>query len=83
MIQFVISKKKNGLCSLHNICKPIEGRLADCKGQQPVDLRNRVLALWDNQNAKKLILKWINKYMDKSEKTFYKGYVSESSIDES
>lgn len=54
--------QEKGLCQLHTICKPVEGRLAICKGREPVDLRNRVALLWDNKKAKALIRKWIREF---------------------
>lgn len=55
-----------GLCDLHNICKPLEGRLAICendfKGKEPVDLRDRVASLWDNPEAIELVRGWITIY---------------------
>lgn len=54
--------QKKGLCTLHNICKPIEGRLAICKGPEPDNLRDQVLLLWDNPSAQKLVEEWIEKF---------------------
>lgn len=52
----------NGLCSLHNICKPIEGRLAMCRGPEPINLRDQVLLTWDSDEAKNLIVEWKKQY---------------------
>jgi len=54
--------QKKGLCQLHNICKPIEGRLAICEGREPVDLRDRVAMLWDNRKAQLLVTRWVKKF---------------------
>jgi len=58
--------QKKGLCELHNICKPLEGRLTICnaatKGREPVDLRDRVAELWDNKKAQLLVDKWIKEF---------------------
>lgn len=54
--------QKKGLCQLHNICKPIEGRLAICEGREPVDLRDRVAMLWDNKKAQLLVTRWVKKF---------------------
>jgi hypothetical protein len=54
--------QKKGKCSIHNVCKPIEGRLAICQGREPVDLRDRVLELWDNIPAQKLVIAWAKKF---------------------
>jgi hypothetical protein len=54
--------QKKGLCQLHTICKPIEGRLAICKGREPVDLRDRVAQLWDNKKAQALVDKWVTAF---------------------
>ena len=68
----------DGLCSLHNICKPLEGRLAICKGREPVDLRLRILELWDNEKAKNLVTSWIKKFMTTRKKSFYEDLVTEN-----
>jgi len=51
-----------GLCQLHTICKPLEGRLATCKGREPVDLRDRVAELWDNAEAQQILEEWVQVY---------------------
>ena len=55
--------QKAGLCSIHNICKPIEAQLAICTGPQPDNLRDQVALLWDNPSAQKLAKKWIKEFM--------------------
>jgi len=54
--------QKRGKCTIHDVCKPIEGRLAICQGREPVDLRDRVLKLWDNIPAQKLVIAWAKKF---------------------
>lgn len=54
--------QKKGLCQLHNVCKPIEGRLAICEGREPADLRDRVAMLWDNKKAQLLVGEWVKKF---------------------
>lgn len=54
--------QKKGKCTIHNVCKPIEGRLAICEGREPADLRDRVLAMWDNPAAQRLVKRWILKF---------------------
>lgn len=56
--------QKEGLCQLHNICKPIEGRLAICKGPEPNDLRLKIVQLWDNSLAEDLVKSWIKKFQN-------------------
>lgn len=54
--------QKRGRCTIHTVCKPIEGRLAICSGREPIQLRDRVLQLWDNDAARRLVRRWIHKY---------------------
>ena len=61
-----VFQSNEGLCGLHNICKPIEGRLAICnntaKSRQPVDLRDRVAEMWDTPEAQALVRDWVFTY---------------------
>lgn len=54
--------QKKGKCTIHNVCKPIEGRLAICEGREPVDLRDRVVAMWNNPSAQRLVKRWIQEF---------------------
>lgn len=55
-------QENNGNCSVHRICKPIEGRLAICQGREPIELRERVVALWNNRPAQTLAKQWVEQH---------------------
>ena len=63
-----VFQNESGLCELHGICKPLEGRLAICKidgkrrASEPKDLRDRMAELWDNPEAQKLVRDWVFTY---------------------
>lgn len=52
---------EEGLCEVHDVCKPIEGREAICRAKRPTeypkagDMRKRVKELWDTPAGYELV----------------------------
>jgi hypothetical protein len=54
-----VLQDENGLCTIHDICKPMEGRLATCKTNEIVpNLHEKVAMLWDSDLGRKVVKKW-------------------------
>ncbi len=50
---------KDGLCALHGICKPLEGRAAH-HAKCPDGLHQSVAALWDSDEGRAVVDTWRN-----------------------
>lgn len=56
-----VFQDRNGLCELHHVCKPIEGRWADCKGNNHGH-RDQVAKMWDNAEGRTTVAAWKRKF---------------------
>ena len=48
----------DGLCSLHSICKPIEGRYASCNPNVDINCHALVATLWSSHRGREIVEKW-------------------------
>ena len=48
---------KNGRCTIHNVCKPLEGRVASHDGKHD-GVHQSVAALWDTDKGRSIVAAW-------------------------
>lgn len=48
----------DGLCSIHDVCKPYEGRISKCDRSVPQGHRERLAKSWDTDFGKSVVAKW-------------------------